>query len=350
MINIINRSSVLAFTLILALGGNFTSAQAQSMSRNSMPSMGMPFSSSMLNSSRMGMFPPQMAGGFGYPMSMGAGYGMSYRGMMGYSPYGMGQYGGQGYYGQGSYGQGSYGQDFGGGYGQVYSQPSHQAESKSSAEDRSLGRVLTASGVPNDDGRIRWPMGLSILAGTRPDELREQIGALFYLAAAETATGAVNKNVTKQLTKRIEEFRRLLLKDRNERFLMSSRTYDEAERFLEKLSDAKEVLEPGLGNSTSEAELRPGSASPSSGQGKSAEVSLRDDSLQPKTLTVAAGTTVRWTNEGKHRHTVTFDQQQWDSGPINPGVSYSHKFDRPGTYAYHCELHPQQMRGIIEVK
>jgi hypothetical protein len=165
----------------------------------------------------------------------------------------MGMYGGQGNYGQGS----------GGGYSQMYSQPSYQPESRSSAEDRLLGRLLTASGVPNDDGRIRWPIGLSILVGTRPDELRGQIGALFQVAAAQAVTGAVNQNVSDQLAKDLDEFRRLLLKEKTERFGMSSGIYDEAERFLAKLSAADKVLKAGLGSPASETELKPSSAPPS---------------------------------------------------------------------------------------
>jgi hypothetical protein len=171
-------------------------------------------------------------------MMMGPSYGASYPGAMGYPPYGMGMYGWQGNYGQG----------YGGGYGQMYSQSSYPPESPSSPEDRSLGRLLTASGVPHEAGWIQWPLGLRILAGTRPDELRDQIDTLFQVAAMEAATGAVNPNVSKQLMKNLDEFRRLLLKDKTERFRMSSALYDEAERFLAKLSAAEKVLETGLGS------------------------------------------------------------------------------------------------------
>lgn len=30
--------------------------------------------------------------------------------------------------------------------------------------------------------------------------------------------------------------------------------------------------------------------------------------------------------------------------------TYTHTFTRPGAYFYHCEFHPQEMRGTIVVK
>jgi hypothetical protein len=116
---------------------------------------------------------------------------------------------------------------------------------------------------PNDDSRIRWPLGLRILAGTRPHELRDQLDALFQVAAAETVTGRVNQNIRQQLIGNLHEFRRLLLKDKIERFRMPLAIYDEAERFLAKLSAAESVLEPGLGSPGREAALKASTTSPS---------------------------------------------------------------------------------------
>jgi hypothetical protein len=172
--------------------------------------------------------------------------------MMVYAPHGMGIYGGQSNYGHG------YGDD----YPQMYSQPSYQPEAQSSADDKLLARLLTASGVPNDDGKIRWPIGLSILDGPRPEVLRDQIGALFLVAAAQAASGAMNQNVVDQLTKDLNEFRRLLLKEKMERFGMTWGVYDEAEGFLAKLSAADKVLKAKLGSSATNVELKPSDAPP----------------------------------------------------------------------------------------
>jgi plastocyanin len=233
------------------------------------------------------------------------------------------------------------GPGYGTGYGQMYGQSSYEPESPYSSEDRTLGRLLTASGVPNEVGRIRWPIGLSILGDAATQEQRDQIEALFQIAAAESMVGPVNANVSRQLTRNLQELRHLLLKDKEERFRMASRTYEEAERFLAKLATAEKRLAAGLESRAPALVAEPG---------KQVEVNLQDHSFQPRTLTVSAGTTVTWTNRGRHRHTVTSDPGLWDSGPLNFGKAYAHTFDRPGTYPYHCELHPQQMRGMIEVK
>src|SRR5262245_4421095 len=48
-------------------------------------------------------------------------------------------------------------------------------------------------------------------------------------------------------------------------------------------------------------------------------VGIYDDRFDPPTLTVAPGTTVRWTNLGSHKHTVTSSSGDWDSGDMKPG-------------------------------
>jgi plastocyanin len=80
------------------------------------------------------------------------------------------------------------------------------------------------------------------------------------------------------------------------------------------------------------------------------DVGMRDNVFQPATTTVLPGTTVRWTNRGTHKHTVTSANGLFDSGELAPGQGYSVTFNRPGTYAYVCTLHAQEMRGVIVVR
>jgi plastocyanin len=78
-------------------------------------------------------------------------------------------------------------------------------------------------------------------------------------------------------------------------------------------------------------------------------VSIIDFGFQPDALTVAAGTTVSWTNTGATGHTVTFDDGP-DSGAIaDGGGTYERTFDAAGTYDYHCSIHPS-MRGSVTVE
>jgi plastocyanin len=59
---------------------------------------------------------------------------------------------------------------------------------------------------------------------------------------------------------------------------------------------------------------------------------------------------VQWVNNGKHNHTVTVQDESWDSGDIQPGKTYGATFKNPGTYYYFCRHHRQdKMQGVIVV-
>ena len=64
---------------------------------------------------------------------------------------------------------------------------------------------------------------------------------------------------------------------------------------------------------------------------------------------IPAGATVVWVNDDVAEHTVTFDGTEPGSPMIAPGGTFSHRFDRPGTYPYHCTPHPF-MKGVVIVK
>jgi plastocyanin len=78
-----------------------------------------------------------------------------------------------------------------------------------------------------------------------------------------------------------------------------------------------------------------------------AAVTIVDFAFQPASLEVPAGTTVTWTNSGAAPHTVTADDGTFDSGALQPGSTFSVTFYTPGTFAYHCEIHPNMMATII---
>jgi plastocyanin len=75
-------------------------------------------------------------------------------------------------------------------------------------------------------------------------------------------------------------------------------------------------------------------------QGKTTTVSIKNFAFNPPNATVAPGTPVTWVNNDQVSHTATANDGAFDSGTLQPGQSYSFKFDKPGTYAYHCEIHP----------
>jgi plastocyanin len=62
---------------------------------------------------------------------------------------------------------------------------------------------------------------------------------------------------------------------------------------------------------------------------------------------VKAGTTITWVNKDDTVHTSTSNSGIWNSGIISIGSSFSFTFSTPGTYPYHCNVHP--MTGTIVV-
>jgi plastocyanin len=68
----------------------------------------------------------------------------------------------------------------------------------------------------------------------------------------------------------------------------------------------------------------------------------------PPALAVPKGTTVAFSNSARVAHTAT-DRGVFDSGRIRPGRSFSVRFTRRGTFAYHCKIH-RFMRGTVVVR
>src|SRR5215213_4393626 len=81
-------------------------------------------------------------------------------------------------------------------------------------------------------------------------------------------------------------------------------------------------------------------------QGKTTTVSIKDFAFNPPNATVAPGTTVTWVNNDQAPHTATADDGAFDSGTLQPGQSFSFTFDEAGTYAYHCNIHPDMTATV----
>jgi plastocyanin len=78
-------------------------------------------------------------------------------------------------------------------------------------------------------------------------------------------------------------------------------------------------------------------------------VEMRTMTFNPKRIEIAPAGTVTWTNNDQLVHTITADDGSWDSGPIEPGQSWSHTFAQPGEYAFHCTPHPF-MKALVVVR
>ena len=81
-------------------------------------------------------------------------------------------------------------------------------------------------------------------------------------------------------------------------------------------------------------------------------VKISSFKFEPKVLTVKAGTTVEWVNDGG-RHSVVGDDGSFKSDLLPQGGKFEHTFAKPGKYPYHCEFHGEKggkdMAGTIVV-
>jgi len=97
------------------------------------------------------------------------------------------------------------------------------------------------------------------------------------------------------------------------------------------------------GSETSESE-----SAPSGEAAKSEKVQIVEFSYEPDPVVVQAGGKVIWQNEDTAPHTATADDGSFDTGTIEKGKLGSATFKEPGTFTYHCEIHPT-MHGTVEV-
>jgi plastocyanin len=70
-------------------------------------------------------------------------------------------------------------------------------------------------------------------------------------------------------------------------------------------------------------------------------------SFSPATLTIKAGSEVIWTNVSDAAHTVTSDTSAFTaSSAFKKNGTFMMIFATPGTFKYHCSIHPYMMATI----
>ena len=74
-------------------------------------------------------------------------------------------------------------------------------------------------------------------------------------------------------------------------------------------------------------------------------VTIKDFKFAPEPVAAKVGDVITWTNGDSAPHSATLDNGACDTDTINVGASASLVFSAPGTYTYHCKIHPTQMKG-----
>ena len=74
-------------------------------------------------------------------------------------------------------------------------------------------------------------------------------------------------------------------------------------------------------------------------------VTIKDFKFSPEPVQAKVGDVIAWTNSDSAPHSATLDNGACDTKPIAVGATAMLVFTAPGTYTYHCAIHPTQMKG-----
>ena len=123
------------------------------------------------------------------------------------------------------------------------------------------------------------------------------------------------------------------------------------------------VAVPGPGQTVGSPALAPASSAPRAEGGKAQSsdsasklerarksatksVTIKDFEFSPKSITVAVGDTVTWTNDGPTDHSATAEGE-WDTGIMKEGERGSHRFTEAGKFSYICTPHPNMKATVV---
>ena len=117
----------------------------------------------------------------------------------------------------------------------------------------------------------------------------------------------------------------------------------------------------GGGGTTGPTNSNPGGTGNPGGGGVVNTVNLADQSFNPASVTVPAGTTVTWAwpstcSDGYGgyytcpTHSVVFDDGSNIQSPTQSTGTFTRTFSAAGTYKYHCAIHGSAMSGQVVVQ
>jgi plastocyanin len=79
------------------------------------------------------------------------------------------------------------------------------------------------------------------------------------------------------------------------------------------------------------------------------QVTVRNFEFSPAVVNIQPGDTVVWTNTGGTHNVASDDGTSFSVEPKAAPWTFSHKFNTPGSFPYHCEVHPSLMQGVVNV-
>jgi plastocyanin len=105
----------------------------------------------------------------------------------------------------------------------------------------------------------------------------------------------------------------------------------------------------GLKTDTTPKYAAPASSAPV--QSGTVQVAYRNIAIDPDTIKVKVGSTIKWTDYDNVTHNVTSQSgpAHFASSNLTEGSTFSYKVTKPGLIHYQCTYHPASMNGTIEV-
>jgi plastocyanin len=119
-------------------------------------------------------------------------------------------------------------------------------------------------------------------------------------------------------------------------------------------SSSKSSTEHAITSSGIKVQTTPKFGSPSASapvQSGVVQVAYRNITIQPNTIRVKVGSTIKWTNFDTVEHNVTSEggSQSFASKTFGKGGTFEIHATKPGKINYECTIHPASMNGSIEI-
>jgi plastocyanin len=114
-------------------------------------------------------------------------------------------------------------------------------------------------------------------------------------------------------------------------------------------STSTSVSSGGLKANTTPKYAAPAASSPV--QSGTVQIAYRNIAIDPDTVKVKVGSTLKWTDYDDVTHNVTSESgpSKFASANLKEGSTFSYKVTKPGVIHYECTYHPASMNGTIEV-